>query len=405
MTETPVYRKLVDAARRTGRFVSSCGGTRSGKTYAALQFIYKLAVADKVPTITSVVSETFPHLKRGAIRDFRNVLGDLWDEACWSEARSTYTLPNGSVIEFFSADAPAKVHGPARDRLFINECQNISYEIARQLFVRTRGLVILDYNPTQSFWADEKVECRGNCVTIHSTYLDNPFLSPEQVAEIEANRADSNWWTVYGEGKVGTLDGLIYKFSIIDALPEADPMEHLEEVQGIDFGFTNDPTARVQCIVDTRRRIIYARERCYRTRMQNRHIIDDLQADGVDSRTPIYADCAEPKSIADIADAGYNIVGADKDAPVRSDKLTFQLQWMQRWDLRVTKDSVDLIQELRNYCWAKDRDGNPTNIPIDNYNHALDALRYAIWTHFGQEAGYGTYRTTTIKRNNERRHH
>lgn len=394
MTETPVYRRLVDAARRTGRFVSSCGGTRSGKTYAALQFIYKLAVADKVPTITSVVSETFPHLKRGAIRDFHDVLGDLWDDACWSKAGSTYTLPNGSVIEFFSADAPAKVHGPARDRLFLNEVQNIPYETARQLFVRTRGLVIIDYNPTQSFWANEQVESRDNCVTIHSTYRDNPYLSAEQVAEIEANRGDANWWTVYGEGKIGTVDGLVYKFDLIDDLPAADPMEHTTEVQGMDFGFTNDPTARVQVIADPRRKIAYVRQRCYRTRMQNRHIIEDLQADGVGRGVPIYADCAEPKSIADICDAGFDVRPCDKEAPVRSDKLKFQLQWMQGWTLKVTKDSVDLIMELRNYCWAKDRDGNPLNYPIGTYNHLLDALRYALWSHYGRDAGVGTYRTS-----------
>ena len=392
---TRVCDMLATAISKNERFVSSCGGTRSGKTFAALYCLYVKACKDQTPTITSVVSETFPHLRRGAIRDFQAILGDLWQDDWWSKTDCTYTLPNGSVIEFFSADSPAKVHGPARDRLFLNEAQNIPYDVARQLFVRTRSLVLLDYNPTHSFWVNEIIEARPNCITVHSTYEDNkdwktgePMLSPEQIAEIESNRNDKNWWTVYGEGKVGTLDGLIYTFDLIDKMPEEDG---LVEVQGIDFGFTNDPTARVRCLVDTKRRIVYADERCYATRMQNKHIIEDLRLDGVNRNIPIYADCAEPKSIADIAEAGFNVIPSDKGAPVRSEKLTFQIQWMQRWQLKFTKRSLNLIREARNYTWAKDKDGNPLNVPIDKFNHILDALRYSLFSHFGKDAGSGDY--------------
>lgn len=370
MNDTVVYQKTLDAASIAGRFVSSCGGTRSGKTFAALEWLYKRAARDKAPSINSVVSETFPHLKRGAIRDFQTLLGDRWDESCWSKGESVYTLPNGSIIEFFSADSPAKVHGPARDRLFLNEVQNIPYEIARQLFVRTRGLIIMDYNPTHSFWANELIETRPECVTIHSTYKDNPFLTPEQVAEIESNRHDRNWWQVYGEGKVGTLEGLIYTFEQIDRMPEP---EGLKEVWGMDFGFTNDPTAIVRCLVDTGRKTVYVDEKCYRTRMMNADIAALLKAEGIGPATEIYADCAEPKSIAEIRTAGLKVLPSDKDAPVRSQKLTFQLQWMQGWQIRVTKSSVNLIKELRNYTWDKDKDGNSVNYPIDTFNHCFVA--------------------------------
>lgn len=388
MTHTPTYDRMIDALARTSRFVSSCGGTRSGKTFAALQVLWLIAARSKSPLVISVVSETFPHLKRGAIRDFPIALGDQYDESSWSKADSTYTFDNGTVIEFFSADSPAKVHGPARDILFLNECQNIDYDTARHLFVRTRGLIITDYNPTHAFWVQEKVETRPECVTIHSTYLDNPFLTAEQVAEIQSNRTDRNWWTVYGEGKVGTLEGLIYDFDLVDALP--DPTGYVE-VQGLDFGFTNDPTARVRCLVDTKRKAVYVDERCYRTRMLNADIVADLQRDAVPRQIPIYADCAEPKTIAEIAQSGFNVRPCTKGAPVRSDKLTFQIHWMQGWTLHITKTSLNLINELRNYTWEKDRDGKPTNYPIDKFNHALDALRYALYTHFGQDAGRGTY--------------
>lgn len=397
MRLTKVGRKTIAAWKAHPRYISSCGGTRSGKTYSILQ-TFIIALVEEVnqgkpATINSVVSESMPHLQRGAIRDFKHIMDaeGLWEESRWNEAQHTYTWGNGSVLEFFSVDNAGKVHGSARDRLMVNESQNIPYEIARQLFVRTRGQIVCDYNPTHSFWLNEIIEARQNCVTIHSTYKDNEFLTPEQVAEIEDNKSDTNWWKVYGEGKVGTLDGLIYTFELIDSLPVKDEMDHLVEIQGMDFGFTNDPTARVQVVADHRKKILWVRERCYRTHMQNKHIIQDLQEDGVTKRMEIYADCAEPKSIADIQDAGFNVIPCDKDAPTKSDKLKFQLQWMQGWQLNVTKDSIDLIRELRNYVWAKDRDGNPLNEPIDKFNHCLDAMRYAVWTRFGQKAGYGHY--------------
>ena len=385
MTPTPVYRRLLEAIGRTDRFVSSRGGTRSGKTFAALEAVYKLALCDATPTITSVVSETFPHLKRGAIRDFAIAIGDAYDPRCWNKSDSTYTLPNGSVIEFFSADAPSKVHGPARDRLFLNEIQNIPYEIARQLFVRTRGLILMDYNPTASFWANELVETREDCIRVHSTYKDNSLLTPEQVREIEANRSDRNWWKVYGLGEFGTLEGVIYSFDLIDEMPPADG---LREVYGMDFGFTHDPTAIVRVLADTGRKIAYVDQRCYRTGMLNSDIARTLAEEDIPRHVHIWADAAEPKSIAEIGrDTGLNVRACDKSAPVTSSRLTFQLQWMQGWTLYFTKASVDMIKEARNYTWAKDRDGNLVNQPIDTWNHAMDAMRYALWSELSTNKG------------------
>ena len=377
MRTTRVFDITSSAWLKKPRYISSCGGTRSGKTFSIIQLLYLQCLGEErrnaPPTINSIVSESMPHLKRGAIRDFKTILqGEgIWSDEKWSETDKYYRFSNGSIIEFFSIDNAGKVYGSARDNLFINECQHIDYEIARQLFVRTRGRIILDYNPTNHFWVMDKIECKDNCIRVHSTYKDNGFLTPEQVREIEDNQDDKNWWKVFGEGKEGTLDGLIFEFEQIDDLPVKTEMDHLVEIQGLDFGFTNDPTARVQVVADSRKKILYVRERCYRTHMQNKHIIQDLQDDGVSRRVEIYADCAEPKSIADIQDAGYNIIACDKDAPVKSDKLKFQLQWMQGWKLYVTKDSLNLIEELRNYTWAKDKDGTLLNQPIDKFNHCF----------------------------------
>lgn len=382
----------------TSRFVSSCGGTRSGKTFSNLQLIYYIASSSKTPVIFSIVSETMPHLKRGAIRDFQTILGDTWDENRWNKTDAIYTLPNGSIIEFFSADSAQKVHGPARDYLFLNEAQNISYEIARQLFVRTREKILIDYNPTHQFWVMDKVESRDNCKVVHSTYLDNcdprtgkSFLSDNQIEEIESNKGDSNWWKVYGEGKVGTLEGLIYEMEQIDSLPSGEEASSLKECYGMDFGFTNDPTTLMHILADTGRKVLYIDECLYRTHMKNGDIINHMKEMGVNNRVEIFADCAEPKSIAEIRSAGFNIIACDKDAPVKSDKLKFQLLWMQGWKMYITKRSLNAIKEQRNYTWMKDADGNLLNQPIDMWNHCMDAMRYGVWTKFAERAGKGHY--------------
>ena len=418
MRFSKVYWKILDAAKQKPRYISNKGGTRSTKTYSTLQFLHLLIPAvDKAGDITSVVSETLPHLKKGAIRDFERIIGrTLKGDAHWNETEHTWTYANGAKLEFFSADNSDKVHGSQRKRLFVNEANHIEYEIYRQMAVRTSSIIFIDYNPASVCWIQKKVECKDNCTLIRSTYKDNPFLSDEQIAEIESNKDDKNWWKVYGQGIEGTLDGLIYDFEQIDRLPpkgvdkpesektdEEKYADTLVEIHGLDFGFTNDPTARVQIYADPKRKHLYVRERCYQTHMQNKHIIEDLNADKVGRFVEIFADCAEPKSIKDIQDGGFKVVACDKDAPVKSDKLKFQLLWMQGWKLFVTKDSLNLINELRNYVWQKDKDGKALNIPIDKFNHLLDAMRYAVWTKWGVNAGQGEYHVSIPNRKHKRR--
>ena len=167
---------------------------------------------------------------------------------------------------------------------------------------------------------------------------------------------------------------------------------NLVDIYGMDFGFTNDPTALIHLRVDTARKIIYAEQLIYKTALLNRDIVEQMEALGVPKRSvPIYADCAEPKSIAEISRAGFNVKPCQKDAPVRSEKMKFQIDFVKGYQLCVLKSSTDLIKELRNYTWAKDKDGNNLNVPIDKWNHALDALRYAAYTHLAQEYNYGNY--------------
>lgn len=368
ITQTAI--DIFRAANSGARYVSACGGTRSGKTWGILQYIVLLGFfSEKYKnTLWSVVAETYPHLRRGAIRDFCALLQseNLFNAKAWNKTESTYIFPSGMRVEFFSADNAGKVHGAARDFLFVNECQNINYDIARQLFVRTRQKIILDYNPVSSFWLNEKIEPLEHCARVHSTYLQNDFLTNEQRAEIERNKADSNWWRVYGEGKIGEVEGLIYKdFTLIDSLPT-----ELPTVCGIDFGFTHDPTAIVLVAVDKRKKEIYLRELAYQKGLLNSDIASLLPR-GVD----IYADCAEPKSIAELSRMGFRIYPANKAAA----KKVWQIQWLQGWRLFVTKDSLNVINELRNYSWRKYQD-KFINEPIDAYDHAMDAIRYAVFT-------------------------
>ncbi len=210
MKFSKVFWSTFGAMKSGVRFVISKGGSRSGKTYSNLQLLHLTIESETSPTINSVVAMTMPHLRKGAIRDFINILRSCgaFVPSQWNSSTFTYTYPNGSIIEFFSADSE-KVHGAQRDRLFINECQFIHYEVARQLFIRTSGQIILDFNPTKRFWVDEKIienkENEGRFALLHSTYIDNTFLSVEQVKEIESNKYDLAWWQVYGEGITGSV--------------------------------------------------------------------------------------------------------------------------------------------------------------------------------------------------------
>lgn len=389
------------------RYVSSCGGTRSGKTISILQLLLLICIGEAkrkaAPTVNSVVSESMPHLKRGAIRDFKTILQSegAWDDNAWSETDKVYTFSNGTVIEFFSVDNAGKVFGSARDRLFINEAQHIPWEVARQLFVRTRGVIFVDYNPTHSFWAQERIETKDNCIRIHSTYKDNEFLTKEQVREIEDNRNDRNWWKVFGEGQTGTLEGVVYDFDIIDELPDTSGMR---DAMGLDFGFSNSITAICDCYVHEGRREIYLDERLYRKGVLNSDIAEFLRNDGVTRAKRIYCDAAEPKSIAELESYGFNVEACDKTSEAdRHNPITAQITFLKKYRILVTKRSLNLIDELRGYVWDTDRNGERLNVPVKMRDHLCDAFRYACYTMLASTGGQYNISFNKPKRSYERR--
>lgn len=394
METTRVFDEIAKAYRDGYRGVDSRGGTRSTKTYSALQFLVFLAVGLACKKIISVVSETLPHLKKGAIRDFERILqdehiisGSLRDDARWNATDCFFQFANGTIIEFFSADAPGKVHGPSRDILFINEGQNIRWETANQLMIRTREFVIVDYNPTHEFWAHTELESDPRFKQIISTYKDNRFLTQAQIEDIEKGKKNANWWRVYGLGLTGQLEGVIYQFEQIDRMPDSPG---LVRIGGLDYGFTNSKTAGVDILADVRRKKLYLDEMFYGSGMHNFDIIASLNAHGFPKKGPrLYADCAEPKANSEIKLAGFNVWPSDKGK-----EITFQISFIQGWEIYVTKTSTNIIHEFRNYLWDTDRDGNRLNHPIKDYDHAMDAFRYGV---FGQLADFRPPRNTTVK--------
>lgn len=385
---TRTFEKICAALDQEPRYIDNRGGARSGKTYAELQLAALLAMQDTRPTITSVVSENLPHLKRGAIRDFRDALTNegLWNENAWNKSECIYTFPTGSIIEFFGADVPGKLQGPARDRLIINEANRVEWEAARQLMVRTAGLVIYDYNPSAPFWGTDEIPRRDRYALVHTTFEDNDFLPDEVRREILANKGTGNWWRVYGLGLIGQIEGQVFNFKLVDDMPAP---EGFIETWGMDFGFTNDPTTVIRCLLHTGRREIYADQLLWQTGMTNPEIAAALQGFGIKrpgSGPTVWADCAEPKSIKEVEHFGVNIKGCDKRTQVRE-----QIQALQAWTIYVTKRSADLINEGRKYLFKQRPDGTYTNEPIDFFNHGIDALRYACYSGVISLQGKGKY--------------
>lgn len=365
--------QLTTATRRvaglTGRIRAVQGGTSASKTISILLVLIHAAQTDKAPKLTSVVSESIPHLKRGAMRDFKNVMRDhgYWKDARWNSTDSTYEFETGSTMEFFSTDNGDKLRGARRDRLFVNEANNVSYEAFNQLEVRTKDFAFLDWNPSSEYWFySELLGKRDDIEHIVLTYLDNEALAPEIVAAIEQRRGNKAWFKVYGEGQLGEVDGKIYKdWLIIDDLPHEARLER----RGLDFGYTNDPTAVVDIYRHNDGWILD--ETLFAKGYSNRQIADALKAL---PQCLTYADSAEPKSIDELKMYGLAVVGASKGPG----SVSQGIQSVQDKRISVTKRSVNVIKEYRNYLWKVDRDGKILNEPEHEFSHSMDALRYGF---------------------------
>jgi len=361
---TTALRKILALTKRL-KIIQ--GGSSSGKTISILLILIDIAQRNKDLTI-SIVSESFPHLRRGAIKDFLDIIegqGYYQDER-WSKTDFTYRFETGSKIEFFSADQPGKVRGPRRDILFINECNNISFETYTQLAIRTNGDIYLDYNPVSEFWLNNEVIPKLDHDFIILTYKDNEALSETIINEIESRKDNKYFWTVYGLGQLGETEGKIYKdWQIIEEIPHEARLERY----GVDFGYSNDPTAIVAIYYYNGGYI--ADEIAYQKGLSNKQIADILINK---EKSLVVADSAEPKSIDEINSYGINIIGSEKG----NDSVAHSIQMVQEQKMSVTSRSLNIIKEYRNYLWQTDRDGKVLNVPEHAFKHSMDAIAYAL---------------------------
>jgi phage terminase large subunit len=361
------------------------GGTSASKTYSILAVLINKAVSNPSLEI-SVVAETIPHLRRGALKDFIKILKwtNRFNDKQFNKSLLTYEFRNGSIIEFFSADDSSKLRGARRDILYINECNNVTFDSYNELAIRTRKEVFLDFNPAHEFWVHKELKNEPDSDFLILTYKDNEALDQSIIDQIEKNRDKAktssywaNWWKVYGEGQLGMLEGVVFSnWKTIDTIPSEAKLLGI----GLDFGYTNDPTAIIEIYNYNGQRIV--NEIVYQTGLLNTDIAKLLPKNVI-----VYADSSEPKSIDEIKRFGVTIKGVTKG----KDSINYGIDVIQRNEYLVTSNSSNLIKELRSYVWDTDKQGNRLNKPIDFNNHAIDAFRYHEMETLGIGSNYGSY--------------
>ena len=359
------------------------GGTSSGKTYGILQYLFKEGARHKNEIIT-IVAEDVPSLKSGAYRDAQTILNEdevlsyYYPKSGRNKTDRYFKSLSGTVIEFKSFQDEYDARSGKRDRLFVNEANAVKQGIFEQLSLRTNKQTIIDFNPSARFWAHDNLFGREDVEWTVTTYRDNAFLNPNIREKIESyeptpenikrGTANEYRWKVYGLGEVGRLEGLVFPdFQVSSEYPK----EYKWRVFGMDFGYTNDPTTLIE--IRYAHGDLYWKEHLYQTGLTNPEIASEVKRLEF-HKEKIVADSAEPKSIEEIKRRGCYIIPAEKGR----DSVNQGIDAIKRYKCYIHSSSKNLIEEFSSYTWDKDRDGNPTNKPVDKFNHGIDAGRYAL---------------------------
>ena len=356
------------------------GGTSASKTFSILAILIDKAI--KTPNLEiSVVSESIPHLRRGANKDFLKIMKETGRYIAhhYNKTLLRYEFSNGSYIEFFSVDDESRLRGARRNILYLNESNNINYDAYLQLQIRTDGEIYLDYNPTSRFWVHTEVVGQPDTDLLILTYKDNEALSQEIVKQLEANRSKAltssywdNWCRVYLNGEIGQVEGTIYTdFQVIDIIPEEARLLGY----GLDFGFSTDPAALIALYKYNDNIIVD--EIIYQTGLLNTDLSNLMKT--YDVYGEIFADSAEPKSIHELKRLGHKVRPVEKGR----DSVNYGIQILQQKHMLVTRRSTNLLDEFSKYLWKKNKDGGYDTTPIDAFNHACDALRYVAMMTIG----------------------
>lgn len=368
MNVSRIFTENIDAYEKGYRVILNQGGTSSTKTYSLLQIAYIIAKDLKERRLISIMSPTLPHARRGALRDFMNILEDegAYDEGRHNKTNLTFQIGN-SEVEFFSADQPGKVRGPRRDILIVNELNLIKKETFEQALIRTRECCFADYNPVSQFYAHTDYLPRPDCLLIKSTFRDNPFLSDSIIDEILSRRNNTNWWRVYGEGEVGQVEGLVYpRYTITGEIPPTATLVGY----GMDFGYTNSPTSVIA--VYKHKGALLLHELVYRRGLLTSETIEAMKKAGVKTNKPIIADSEDPRLIKEINNAGFICRG------IKKPKVFARIEKALNYELQVTAESENLLHEFANYMWME-KDGEYLQEPVKAFDHGMDAWGYAVW--------------------------
>lgn len=372
------------------RFLVNQGGTSSGKTYTIMQRLIVLSFEHPMAIIT-VCGQDLPNLKVGAMRDLDTILHSRAELLDWfknNKSDSSYRGKNGSIIEFKSYQDAQDAKNGKRDYLFVNEANGVPYEVFWQLAIRTRKQVFIDYNPSARFWVHNNIIGRDDSRLILSDHRNNRFLTEQEHKKIE-EIDDPELWRVYARGLTGKITGLIFtNWGIVDKLPPRE--EWKMECRGMDFGFTNDPTALEHVILAHGE--LWVDEEIYQPGMTNDDIADRCKEQGRTKRDLIIADSAEPKSIQEIHNRGLWIIGSTKGA----DSINNGIDILKRFRINITRRSHGIIGNMQQYKWKKSRDGETTNQPIDAFNHGIDAIRYVALKKLSV-ASHGTARAHVLR--------
>ena len=378
VNSTITFDNLLSAKKRITQHI---GGTRSGKSYGIIQYLVVKALQE--PQNITIVRRTVPSLKRSVIKDLKEIMLDLgiWSNEQYNISDRVYQFSNGSLISFVNTDDAEKLRGVKSDILFIDEASEQHEEAYFQLSIRTSGEIILAFNPTISPY--HFLRGMDDVEVFNTTYRDNPYLPEVMVKEIEAlETKNPKYWKIYGLGEYAVNEKAVFSnFQILEEMPVHELVGF-----GMDFGFSQDPTALVA--VHKHHDMLYIRELMYDTGLTTQDIVNKLKSLNIGRTDEIWADSAEPRLIEEIHRSGFNI------KPVRKgpDSINFGISVLQNFGLVVDKKSTHMIDELYGYEYRQDKNGVVMDKPQDFNNHLIDALRYLAMSRLSiREQNKGTY--------------